>query len=180
MSHKKMGLFVCLIFTTLLMAIIGCAKAETETFTVPLGQEVVRTVWLNKGDKVYGSITVSGGADYNIAFYVSDPNENIILRYDEAKQTSFSFIASTSGTHVMHFDNSPRAYSVFSSKSVTLSNTISRALFGLAPELFSFLLLIFATAIVIGAIVVAYIYKWRKPAILPSSNLGVACMQLFF
>lgn len=172
MSHKKMRLFVRLILATLLVAMIGYAKAGTETFTVPPGQEVVRTVWLSKGDKVSGSITVSGGTGYDIDFYVSDPNENTIL-YDRATQTSFSFTASTTGTHAMHFDNSPRAYSVFSSKSVTLGYTISRALFGLAPELFSILLLIIATVIVVGAIVVAFACKWRKPAIHPSSDISV-------
>lgn len=173
MPHKKMRLFVRLILATLLVAMIGYAKAGTETFTVPPGQEVVRTVGLSKGDKVSGSITVSGGTGYDIDFYVSDPNENTILWYDRATQTSFSFTASTTGTHTMHFDNSPRAYSVFSSKSVTLSYTISRALFGLAPELFSILLLIIATVIVIGAIVVAFALKWRKPAIQPSSDISV-------
>lgn len=167
MPHKKMRFLVPLILTTLLVAMIGYAKAETETFTVPPAQEVVKTVWLNKGDKVSGSITVSGGTGYDIDFYVSDPNENTILRYERATQASFSFTASTTGTHEMHFNNSPRAYSVFSSKSVTLGNTISRALFGLAPELFSILLLTIATVIVIGAIAVAFACKWRKPAIHP-------------
>jgi hypothetical protein len=173
MSHKKMRLFVCFILATLLVAMIGYAKAGTETFTVPPWQEVVRTVGLSKGDKVSGGITVSGETGYDINFYVSDPNGNIILWFDRAKQTSFSFTASTTGTHTMHFDNSPREYSVFSSKSVTLSYTISRALFGLAPELFSILLLIIATVIVIGAIVVAFALKWRKPAIQPSSDISV-------
>jgi hypothetical protein len=170
MPHRKMRLFVSLILATLLVATIGYAKAGTETFTVPPGQEVVRTVGLSKGDKVSGSITVSGGTGYDIDFYVSDPNENTILRYDGAKQTSFSFTASTTGTYTMHFDNSPRAYSVFSSKSVTLDNTITKALFGLAPELFSILLLIIATVIVIGATVLAFVLKWRKSAIPPVVN----------
>jgi hypothetical protein len=174
MPHKKLRLVVLLILATLLVAMIGYAKAGTETFTVPPGQEVVRTVGLSKGDKVSGSITVSGGTSYDIDFYVSDPNENIILRYDRAKQTSFSFTASITGNYTMHFDNSPRAYSVFSSKSVTLDNTITRALFGLAPELFSILLLIITTAIVIGSIAVAFAFKWRKPAIHPSSECVVA------
>jgi len=172
--HRKMRLFVRLILATLLVTMISYAKAGTETFTVPPGQEVVRTVGLSKGDKVSGSITVSGGTSYDIDFYVSDPNENIILRYNGAKQTSFSFTASITGTYTMHFDNSPRAYSVFSSKTVTLDNTITRALFGLAPELFSILLLTITTAIVIGSIAVAFAFKWRKPAIHTSSECVVA------
>ncbi len=162
MPHKKMRLFVCLILATLLVAMIGYAKAGTETFTVPPEQEVVRTLELSEGDKVSGSIIVSEGTGYDINFSVSDPNENTILWYDRATQTNFSFTASTTGTHTMHFDNNPRAYSVFRSKSVTLSYTISRALFGLAPELFSILLMMIATVIVIGAIVVVFALKWRR------------------
>jgi len=82
-----MRLFVRLILATLLVAMIGYAKAGTETFTVPLEQEVVRTVGLSKGDKVSGSITVSGGTGFDIDFYVSDPNENTILWCDRATQT---------------------------------------------------------------------------------------------
>ncbi|KPV64701.1 MAG: hypothetical protein AOA66_0003 [Candidatus Bathyarchaeota archaeon BA2] len=54
MSHRKMRLFVPLILATLLVTMIGYAKAGTETFTVPPWQEVVRTVGLSEGDKVSG------------------------------------------------------------------------------------------------------------------------------
>ncbi|KPV64702.1 MAG: emp24/gp25L/p24 family/GOLD [Candidatus Bathyarchaeota archaeon BA2] len=91
-----------------------------------------------KETKFRGSITVSGGGN-DIDFYITDPNGNTILRYDRATQTSFSFTASTTGTYTMHFDNS---FSIISSKSVTLSYSISKAIFGLAPELFYLLVII--------------------------------------
>ena len=53
----KTKLFVPLIFVILLVAMIGCVRAGTETFTVPPLQEVVRTVGLSEGDKVSGSNT---------------------------------------------------------------------------------------------------------------------------
>jgi len=157
----KTKLFVPLIFVILLVAMIGCVRAGTETFTVSPLQEVVRTVGLSEGDKVSGSITVSGGTGNDINFYVTDPNGNTILRYDRASQTSFSFTASTTGTYTMHFDNT---FSIFSSKSVTLDYTITKAILGLAPELFYLLVIIIV--IVISAIVV-FALKRRKPATPP-------------
>ena len=164
MSGMKKKVFVPLIFVILLVAIIGYAKAGTETFTVPAWQEVVRTVGLSEGDKVSGSITVSGGGGNDIDFYVTDPNGHTILRYDRATQTSFSFTASTVGTYTMHFDNS---FSILSSKSVTLNYTTTKSILGLAPELFYLLVVI--VVVVIAAIIAAFALKKRKPAKSPSN-----------
>ena len=161
MLSMKTKLFVPLIFVILLVAMISCVRAGTETFTVSPLQEVVRTAGLSEGDKVSGSITVSGGTGNDIDFHVTDPNGNTILRYDRATQTSFSFTASTTGTYTMHFDNS---FSIFSSKSVTLDHTITKAILGLAPELF-FLLVIIIVIIIVA--VVAFALKGRKPATPP-------------
>lgn len=159
----KMKVFVPLIFAILLVGMIGYVEARvrpgTVTFTVPATQEFVSTILLDGGDKVAGSINVSGGSGNDIDFYVTDPNGNTILRYDRATQTSFSFAASITGTYTMHFDNS---FSWFSSKSVTLNYSITKSILGLSPELFYFLVIILAIAIV--AIVVAFALKRRKPA----------------
>ena len=157
----KTKLFIPLLFVILLVAMIGCVRAGTETFTVSPLQEVVRTVGLSEGNKVSGSITVSGGSGNDIDFYVTDSNGNTILRYDRATQTSFSFTASTTGTYTMHFDN---RFSIFSSKSVTLDYTVSKPILGLAPELF-FLLVIIIVIIIVA--VVAFALKGRKPATPP-------------
>lgn len=153
----KTKLCVPLVFVILLVAMIGYAIAGTETFTVPPSQEVVRTVWLNEGDKLSGSINVSGGSGNDINFYVTNPNGNTISSYDRATQTSFSFTASTAGSYTMHFDNS---FSWLSSKSVTLNYTISEAILGLAPEVFYLLVII---VIVILVVIVAFALKRRKP-----------------
>jgi len=159
----KARVFIPPVFIILLVLMIGYAIAGTETFTVPPWQEVVRTVGLSDGDKVSGSITVSGGGN-DIDFYVTDPNGNTILRYDRATQTSFSFTASTAGTYTMHFDNS---FSIFTSKSVTLDYTVTKPILGLAPELFYLLVVI--VVVVIVAIIATYALKKRKPAKSPSN-----------
>lgn len=154
----KTKAFVLLIFVIMLTATIGYVKAGTETFSVPPFQEVTRTVELSEGDKVSGSINVSGGANNDINFYVTDPDGATILRYDRATQTSFSFTASTTGTYTMHFDNS---FSLFASKSVTLNYTVTKAILGLAPELFYLLVIII---VVIIAVIIAFALRRRKPA----------------
>jgi hypothetical protein len=160
----KTRVFAPSIFVILLIAMVSCAKAGTETFTVPAWQEVVRTAGLSEGDKVSGSITVSGGGGNDINFYVTDPNGNTILRYDRATQTSFSFTATTTGTYTMHFDNS---FSIFSSKSVTLDYTVTEAILGLAPEFFYLLVIIIGVVIVA---IVALALKKRKTPTKPDSE----------
>jgi len=160
-KHEK-EVLTSLVFVILLTGMIGYAKAVTETFTVPPHPPVVRTVLLNEGDKVSGSINVTGGSGNDINFYITDPNENTIRRFDRATQTSFSFTASITGTYTLHFDNS---FSILSSKSVTLGYTISESIFGLAPELFY--LLVAIIAIVIVATIVAFALKRGKPTTQP-------------
>ena len=160
----KARVFIPLVFVIILVLMIGYAKAGTETFTAPAWQKVVRTVWLDEGDRVSGSITVSGGGGNDIDFYVTDPNGHTILRYNRATQTNFSFTASAVGTYTMHFDNS---FSILSSKSVTLNYTTTKPILGLAPELFYLLVVI--VVVVIVAIIAAFALKKRKPAKSPSN-----------
>lgn len=127
--------------------VVGIARAET--FTVPPLQEVTRSIGLNDGDKVSGSISVVGGSGNDINFYVTDPNGNTITRYDRVTQTSFSFSASMTGTYVMHFDNS---FSILSSKSVTLDYSVTKSIAGIPQDVF--LVLVVIVVIIIVAVVV--------------------------
>lgn len=161
----KTKVFVSLIVGILFVAMIGYAKAVavTETFTVPPFQAVVRTLGLSEGDKVSGFVAVSGGIDDDIDLCVTDPNGNTILRFDRATHKSFSFTASTTGTYTLHFDNS---FSIISSKSVTLSYTISKPTFGLTPQRL-FYLLISLIVIIIIPIIAAYVLKTGQPLTQP-------------
>jgi len=131
-----------------LSLIVGVARAET--FTVPPPQEITRTIGLSNGDRVSGSISVVGGSGNDIDFYVTDPDGNVILRYDRITQTSFSFSASTTGTYTMHFDNS---FSIFSSKSVTLDYTVTESILGLPQEYFLILLGLIVVLIVVVVVI---------------------------
>ena len=132
-----------------LSLIVGIAKAET--FTVPPFQEYSKSIGLSNRDKVSGSISVVGGSGNDVNFYVTDPNGNTILSYDRVTQTSFSFSASTTGTYVMHFDNS---FSILSSKSVTLDYTVSKSIAGIPQELFFILVAAVVIVIIVAAVIV--------------------------
>lgn len=147
----KKIIFLPLIFLLSLSLIAGVAGAET--FTVPSGQEVTRSIGLNNGDRVSGSLSVVGGTGNDINFYVTAPNRNIILRYDRTTQTSFSFTASMTGTYVIHFDNS---FSILTSKSVTLDYTVTNPIVSTLQELPLFPILVgIVVVIIIARIVIA-------------------------
>lgn len=143
----KKSILLLLVLLSLSL-IVSTAKAET--FTVPSLQEVTKSIGLSEGDKVSGSISVVGGTHNDVNFYITDPNGNIVQDYVRVTQTSFSFSASTTGTYIMHFDNS---FSLFSSKSVTLDYTVTKSILGIPQEYFLILLVIIVVIIV--AVVVA-------------------------
>jgi hypothetical protein len=128
-----------------------------ETFTVPPGRKIVRTVDLNDGDRVSGSLSVVGGSGNDINFHVTDPDGNRILRHDRVTQTDFSFSASMTGTYRMHFDNS---FSIFSSKSVTLEYTVMQSLAGI--PIFLLVVLVLVVIVVVAVVVVAVIVLTRR------------------
>lgn len=145
---KKIVLILLILLSFSL--IVGVVRAET--FTVPPLQEIARSVGLSNGDKVSGSLSVVGGSGNDINFYVTDPNENIILRYDRVTQTIFSFSVSMTGTYTMYFDNS---FSIFSSKSVTLDYTVTKSIAGIPQEVFLILLVIIVVVIIAVAVFLA-------------------------
>ncbi len=62
---------------------------------------------LSSGDTISGSVSISGLSDNYVNFYVTDPTGAQIYNAGRVSAgTTFSFTASTSGAHVLHFDNS--------------------------------------------------------------------------
>lgn len=157
-------LVVGLVIGVLLGLTIRIVRAEQETFTVPPGRDITRSLQLNNEDKVSGSISVVGGAGNDVNFFVTDPNGNTILRCDRATQTSFSFTASISGTYILHFDNS---FSIISSKSVTLSYRISRAVYGIRQDIF---LITVVAGVIIAVTAIAAIVIIAKRESKPKSQ----------
>jgi len=154
---KVGSLFLCLIFA---LCLIIPVRAPFETFTVSAGQIVTRKVELERLETAAGTVRASGGNN-TINFYVTDPNGNIILYHGRMSQISFSFVASISGTHTLHFDNS---YST-AIKGVTLNYSIEPPIFGLPQGLFYTILRVIIIVIIVFIvliIVVPIILKRRR------------------
>jgi len=136
---------------------LACCSLET-TVNVPKLTEYTTTLSFNQNDYVSGSVVVKGGVSSAFNFYITDPNGNNVVSYNNVTQVSFSFKASTTGNYTVYFDNrdSPSA------KSVTFSYSVKTATLGLPQNTFILLLtqgtfILLTTIIVIIVIIVAVI-----------------------
>jgi len=129
---------------------MGIAIADNANFTVQPQKERVITLSLQETDSVSGSFSVVSDDDTGINFYVNDPQNKTILRHNNVKQKSFSFIAETIGNYQLHFDNSvSSAYS----KTVTLNYNTTHYIMGMPQE--QFLFLVVAAVALIGILAYA-------------------------
>jgi len=118
--------------------IIGLADAVAQTFTVSAGHEVIKTMGLNEGDVVSGRLNVVGGSN-DIRFHVTDPNGNVIVRFDQASATNFGFTVSRTGTYSLHFDNTLSD----SDKTVTINYDVQHYILGMPQEFFYVFVVLF-------------------------------------
>jgi len=95
-----------IVLATVLLVIGLFASAHaSESLYVSPGQDVTRNLDLTSGDRVTGTLTVTG-LGTPIDFTVTNPSGNTILQYGSTLGTTFSFTAATTGTYTMHFGNS--------------------------------------------------------------------------
>ena len=118
---------------------MGVVEAAAHTFTVPAGGEKIKTLGLNEGDVVSGRVNVVGGSNNDIKFYVTDPNGNVVVRFDRASATDFGFTASMSGTYSFHFDNTLSD----SDKTVTINYDTQHYILGMPQEYFYVFVVLF-------------------------------------
>jgi len=129
---------------------IGLAMADNASFKVQPKDEHVISLGLQETDRVSGSFSVVSDDEIGVVFYVTDPYENLMLRFENVTQKSFSFIVETTGTYQLHFDNS---YSTVYSKTVALNYDITHYTMGMPQE--QFLLIVVAVVALIGIIAYA-------------------------
>ena len=136
----KIGWLAVLCFFLVLCALpTGVVDAAAQTFTVSAGKEVIKTIGLNEGDVVSGRVNVVGGSSNVIKFYVTDPNGNVVVRFDKASATDFGFTASKTGTYSLHFDNT----SSDSDKTVTINYDTQHYILGMPQEYFYVFVVLF-------------------------------------
>lgn len=141
-----------MIISVSLSMLIVFAVADNASFMVQPEQKHVITLNLRETDSVSGSFSVVSDDESGINFYINDPNNKTILRYNNVGQKSFSFIAQATGDYQLHFDNS--VSSVYS-KSVALNYNITHYIMGIPQE--QFLFLVIAAVALIGIIAYAFL-----------------------
>ena len=119
---KKDNLLHVEILIIIFLSILSVKATEVEVLIVdPLSWKTL-TFNLDEGDIFSGSLAISGGANNDINFWITDPHGNIIVNLGRVSQgTTFEFTAKSSGAYTLHFDNS---FSIFSTKQVNLSYDI--------------------------------------------------------
>jgi hypothetical protein len=103
--------------------VIPAYASTVQQCSAQAGSQCTLTFNLSNGDKVSGSISITGGSSNDVNFYVTNPSGAKI--YDAGRVTdgtSFAFTADTSGAYILHFDNS---FSLLSAKQVTVSYDVS-------------------------------------------------------
>ncbi|HEV2227074.1 MAG TPA: emp24/gp25L/p24 family protein [Nitrososphaerales archaeon] len=97
--------------------------ATVQNCNAPAGSQCTLTFNLNNGDKVSGSVSITGGGANDVDFFVTNPSGAQIYNAGRVNSgTSFSFTADASGAYILHFDNS---FSLLSDKMVTVSYDVS-------------------------------------------------------
>jgi len=114
-----------IVFLFLTIPILCVSATQIETLQIdPLTKRML-IFNLSEGDKFSGSLSISGGTNNDIDFWITDPNGNTIINLGRISQgTTFEFTAQKSGAYTFHFDNS---FSLISSKTVSLSYDIQFA-----------------------------------------------------
>lgn len=138
-AMKKLLFATFPLLLLLCVLMIGVVDAAAQTFTVSAGKKVIKTIDLEGGDVVSGRISVVGGTDNKIKFFVTDPTGKVLLRFEEASATNFGFTASRTGTYSLHFDNALSD----SDKTVSMNYEVQRYIMGMPQEYFYVFVIMF-------------------------------------
>jgi hypothetical protein len=119
----------CFLFGIFMLSING-VSAVSQTIYVDAEQEKVETLSLRVDDEVSGRVSVVSGSNNDIDFYITDPNEEVVVPKERVSVKDFRFVASKEGTYTLHFDNS------FSTdrKTVTFNYDVRHYIFGIPQE----------------------------------------------
>lgn len=122
-------LVFCFIFS-LLMLNTAAVSTVSRTISVEAEQEKVESINLKVDDEVSGRISVIGGSNNDIDFYITDPNGEPVSPKERVSVKDFRFAASKEGTYKLHFDNS------FSTevKTVSFNYDVHHYIFGIPQE----------------------------------------------
>ncbi len=133
-----------------LLASVSAVIGDNANFTVqPLNTHTI-ALSLHETDSVSGSFSVVSDDETGVNFFVIDPYNSTILRYDNILHKSFSFTAETDGNYQLHFDNT---ISDVHRKTVSLNYNVTSYIMGMPQE--QFLFIVIAAVALIGIMLYA-------------------------
>jgi hypothetical protein len=124
------------------------AKATTTNFTVPSGEQVIKSTNLAVEDHVLIKFTVVGLPDNSINFSIVYPN-GTVKDFGMEGDFHYSFICDAEGEYIMHFSNPSSG-----EKLVALDYEVERYIFGIPQMLF----LVMVIAVICVAAVAVFIF----------------------
>jgi hypothetical protein len=145
--------FILIILMIVAGSFLSNAFAETENFRVLAFAESQKSISLKENDHVSMGYTIIGESDSEFDFRITDPLGNTIFHFDGIGQRNFSFISTTTGTYILHFDNSLSS----APKIVTLNYSIEHYMWGIPQNLF--LVIVIAIILVIAVATFAFLGK---------------------
>ncbi len=157
----KKAIYVFFIIFCFIISTSVVYASQVENVQVNAGYTNTLTFNLDSGDRVTGSISITGGSGNDINFKITNPSGTTIADYGRVSQgRSFDFQADQSGAYKLILDNS---FSLFSSKSIAVTYDITAPT---QPPLFGgngngntadYNLLIIAIVVVLAIVAVAAI-----------------------
>jgi len=145
---------VTFIFVLSFVVLASCSQI----FLVPGLQITTTTFGLNRGDRVSGSINVTGGFSNDVNFNITDPHGNTAVNLNHVIQSGFSFIAPSTGVYTMIFDNTGGLFQ----KTVIVDYNVTPSVVGLPQQTFTVLIIITIIIIVFIAIIGWLLLNYSK------------------
>jgi hypothetical protein len=112
------------------MLSIKPVSAVSQTIVVEAEHEIVEPISLNAEDEISGRISVVGGANDDIDFYITSPTGEAVMPKEKVSVKDFRFTASRGGTYELHFDNSLST----ERKTVSFNYDVRHYIFGIPQE----------------------------------------------
>ena len=147
MTSIRKYVALSLLATALVLLFIPAVRATAESFTVHAGQEEIKPINLATDDHVQIRFTVTGQTTNMIDFYVTDPNGNTIVTFDNTGNVNYAFVCSQEGEYRLHFSNAAST----EDKLVSLDYEVQHFVFGMDQMLF---LLLIVVGICVAAVAV--------------------------
>ncbi len=163
---KSILAVLAILFIILPMVLVNASQVETTQ--VPALSSQTWVINLDSGDSFSGSLSISGGSGNDIDFSVTNPGGTTVVGLGRVSQGSaFDFTADQSGAYTFHLGNT---FSVFSSKTVSMSYDITHPLLGGTGSnnlLISVIAIIIVIVLVVVVLVIALNRRKSSPQTYP-------------